>query len=237
LKHVQLIRLGKSYYGDAWNLQKNLFQQVVEKRSAHYLLLTEHHPVITVGQKSNPSHLLADEVFLQKQGIELFHIDRGGDVTFHGPGQLVCYPILNLLEFKQDVHWYLRALEEIVLLTLADFRISAQRIPQLTGIWIGDKKICALGIKVTRWVSMHGFALNISTNLDYFQYIVPCGIQHKGVTSVLEQTGNIIAVNDVSQKVIAHFAEIFGVTVRSAGTNETQDETASPGRTDTVIES
>lgn len=213
MKHVQLIKTGICRYQDLWELQQQLFQRVSEKRSDHYLILTEHQPVITIGQKSNPAHLLVQEKFLNDQGIELFHIDRGGDVTFHGPGQLVGYPILNLFDFKQDINWYLRCLEEVIIRTLADFGLSTERIKDLTGVWIGNKKICAIGVKVTRWVTMHGFALNVSTDLNYFQYMIPCGISGKGVTSILEQLGNIGDLNDVSTKIIAHFKDVFDVSV------------------------
>jgi lipoyl(octanoyl) transferase len=221
-KQIQLIETGLSGYDDIYHLQKQLFQEVSENRSAHYLILTQHRPVITIGQKSNPAHVLVQEKFLKEQGVELFHTDRGGDVTFHGPGQLVGYPILNLLEFKQDVNWYLRCLEEVILRTLADFRLRAGRIEHLTGVWIGTKKICAIGVKVTRWVTMHGFALNVSTNLDYFQYIIPCGISGKGVTSVFEQLGNIADLNDVSTKVKVHFQEVFGTELVRIGNDITK---------------
>jgi lipoyl(octanoyl) transferase len=214
LKEVKLIRTGISRYGPVWKLQQHLFRHITEQRSDNYLILTEHHPVITIGQKSNPAHLLASKAFLQQQGIELYHIDRGGDVTFHGPGQLVGYPILNLLDFRQDVRWYLRTLEEVILRTLGDYKLPAQRLQDLTGVWIKNKKICAIGVKITRWVTMHGFALNVSTDLNYFQYIIPCGISGKGVTSILEQSGNITSLNDVSNRVCAHFADIFNVSLQ-----------------------
>jgi len=213
LKQVQLIQTGISNYDHIWKLQQHLFQQVTREQTDNYLILTEHHPVVTIGQKSNPAHLLADQAYLRQQGIELFHIDRGGDITFHGPGQLVGYPVLNLLDFKPDIHWYLRNLEEIIIHTLAEFGIPAGRIKNLTGVWSGDKKICAIGVKITRWVTMHGFALNVSTDLNYFKYIIPCGISGKGVTSIFEQTGNITELNDVSSRVCANFAEIFNVSL------------------------
>lgn len=223
-KQIQLIETGVAGYEELYQLQKQLFQQVSENRSAHYLILTQHRPVITIGQKSNPAHLLVQEKFLKEQGIELFHIDRGGDITFHGPGQLVGYPILNLLDFKQDINWYLRCLEEIIIRTLADFSLLTQRISNLTGVWIGSKKICAIGVKVTRWVTMHGFALNVFTDLNYFQYIIPCGIGGKGVTSIFEQLGNIVDINDVSTKIIAHFRDVFDTEVVRNG-NGKQIET------------
>jgi lipoyl(octanoyl) transferase len=197
-----------------WELQQRLFQQVVETRTENYLILTEHYPVITVGQKSNPAHLLATDVYLHQHGIELFHVDRGGDITFHGPGQLIGYPVLNLLEFRADIHWYLRSLEEVIIRTLSDYKLPAKRIKDLTGVWCGNKKICAIGVKITRWVSMHGFALNVFTDLDNFKHIIPCGISKKGVTSIFEQIGNITDLNDVSSRVCENFADIFGVSLQ-----------------------
>ncbi len=213
MKQVQLIRTGISRYNHIWKLQQNLFQQVTREQADNYLVLTEHYPVITIGQKSNPAHLLASEVYLRQQGIDLFHVDRGGDITFHGPGQLVGYPVLNLLDFKPDIHWYLRNLEEVIIHTLAEFKLPAKRIKNLTGVWSGNKKTCAIGVKITRWVTMHGFALNVSTDLNYFKHIIPCGISGKGVTSIFEQIGNIIDLNDVSSRVCANFAEIFKVSL------------------------
>jgi len=206
--------MGISKYAAAWKLQHYFFQQITEQRADNYLILTEHYPVITIGQKTNPAHLLTTETYLKRQGIELYHIDRGGDITFHGPGQLVGYPILNLLDFKQDIHWYMRNLEEVIIRTLADFKLPAQRIPDLTGVWVDNKKICAVGVRITRWVTMHGFALNVSTDLNHFQYIIPCGISGKGVTSIFEQIGNITNLNEVSSRVCANFEDIFDVSLQ-----------------------
>jgi lipoyl(octanoyl) transferase len=213
VKKIQLIQTGISRYRDLWKLQKDLFQRVMDNRRDNFLILTEHYPVITVGQKNDPAHLLVDEAHLAREGIELLHIDRGGDATFHGPGQLVGYPILNLLDFNPDIHWYLRALEEVIIRTLSDLGIPAQRIPDLTGVWIENKKICAIGVKITRWITMHGFALNVTTDLDFFKLIVPCGLSGKGVTSIAEQIGNNMGVNDVSARICVHFAGIFDAEI------------------------
>jgi len=213
LKKVQLLRTGITDYNQIWKLQQYLFQQVSLNQNENYLILTEHHPVITIGQKSDPAHLLAGEEYLRRQGIELFHVDRGGDITFHGPGQLVGYPILNLHGFKTDVHWYLRSLEEVIIRTLSELKIPAERISNLTGVWSRDRKICAIGVKVTRWVTMHGFALNVSTDLDGFKHIVPCGLSGKEVTSIFELIGNITGLNDVSSIVCTKFAEVFQVAL------------------------
>jgi lipoyl(octanoyl) transferase len=211
LKQVQLIQTGITHYDYIWKLQKHLFQQVSRQGNGNYLILTEHHPVITIGQKNNPAHLLAGEAYLHQQGIELYHVDRGGDITFHGPGQLVGYPILNLHDFKTDAHWYLRNLEEVIIRTLAGFGIPAERVANMTGVWSASKKICAVGVKITRWVTMHGFALNVTTDLDYFKYIIPCGLSGKDVTSISGQAGNIADLNEVSSSVCINFAAVFKV--------------------------
>jgi lipoyl(octanoyl) transferase len=209
LKIVEIIESGLTNYHAAWEFQKKLFDRVVEERSNSYLILTEHEPVITIGKSGNMRNLLTDPTQLISQGIELVEIDRGGDITFHGPGQLVGYPILDLLQFRKDIHWYLRTIEEVVIQTLMDFGIKGQRIPDLTGVWVKNRKICAIGVKVTRWVTMHGFALNISTNLDYFNHIIPCGISDHGVTSIFEEIGNIVDQKDVITSLYHNFSTLF----------------------------
>ena len=166
MKSIEIIQLGITDYHQAWNYQKKLFDKVVKERAQNYLLLTEHNPVITVGKSGSLKNLLATPAQLASQGIELIDIDRGGDITFHGPGQLVGYPILDLTQFEQDIHWYLRMIEEVIIKSLMDFGINGERIENLTGVWVKNRKICAIGVKVTRWVTMHGFALNISTDLE-----------------------------------------------------------------------
>ena len=143
----------------------------------------------------------------------MVEIDRGGDVTFHGPGQIVGYPILNLNDFKKDIHWYLRAIEEVIIITLNHFGISAGRIKDLTGVWVNNQKICAIGIKVTRWVTMHGFALNVSTQLDYFNHIIPCGIGDKSVTSMREVANQDFLIEDVKQKICESFQTVFNAEI------------------------
>jgi lipoyl(octanoyl) transferase len=210
LKTLQIIESGVTDFLDVWELQKQIFNQVAENRSQNYLILTEHKPVITIGKSGNLKNLLTDASYLISKGINIVEIDRGGDITFHGPGQLIGYPILDLTQFRQDIHWYLRNLEEVIIQTLRDFGIQGKRINGLTGVWVNKKKICAIGIKVTRWVTMHGFALNISTNLDYFKHIVPCGISDLGVTSLFDQTGNFVNKKNVIKSVNHYFEEIFG---------------------------
>ncbi len=212
---IQLIQSGLTDYNQIWDLQRELLEKVTASRSENYLILTEHNPVITIGKSGNIKNLLADESYLKTKGIEITKIDRGGDITFHGPGQLVGYPILNLSAFEKDVHWYLRKLEEIIIKTLEIFGIEGKRIPGLTGVWVGDNKICAIGVKVTRWVSMHGFALNLSTDLNYFKYIVPCGISDKGITSILKETGNNPDKNDVINTLCTNFEKILNVKIEN----------------------
>jgi len=210
---VRLIHTGVAAYREIWDLQKSLFEAVSETRKAHYLIITEHPPVITLGKSGGRSNLVTTENELHRQGIEVIEIDRGGDVTYHGPGQVVVYPIMDLSQFRQDVDWYLRCLEDVVIATLDEFSIQSGRIPGLTGVWVQNNKICAIGVKVTRWVTMHGLALNISTHLDHFNHIIPCGITDKGVTSIFREIGNNIDQNDVVKSLCDHFEKIFRVRI------------------------
>ena len=213
MKTLKIIKSGVTDFYDIWEVQKELFNQVIESRSQNYLILTEHKPVITIGKSGSLNNLLTDSSYLLSKGITVVKIDRGGDITFHGPGQLIGYPILDLSQFRKDIHWYLRNLEEVIIQTLREFGIQGERVPGLTGVWVNKKKICAIGVKVTRWVTMHGFALNISTNLDYFKHIVPCGITDRGVTSLFDQTGNIVNQKDVTKSVIYNFRDVFGIQI------------------------
>jgi lipoyl(octanoyl) transferase len=211
VKSLIIIEPGITDFNEIWELQRKLFNQVVKNRSENYLIFTEHKPVITVGKTGSLKNLLADPAYLSSNGIDIVEIDRGGDITFHGPGQLIGYPILDLSQFRKDIHWYLRILEEIIIHTLKDFGIEGNRISGLTGVWVKEQKICAIGVKVTRWVTMHGFALNITTNLDYFKHIIPCGITDHGVTSIFDQTGNKVNQKNVIKSVKYYFGEILGV--------------------------
>jgi lipoyl(octanoyl) transferase len=211
LETVEIKKMGLTDFSEVWQLQKVLLNDVVQQRNKHYLILTEHQPVITLGKAGSLKNLLYDPEYVKSQGIQFYQIDRGGDITFHGPGQLVGYPILNLERFKKDIHWYLRALEEVVIQTLALLKISANRIKGLTGVWVNNRKICAIGIKTSRWVTMHGFALNVDLPLDYFNYIIPCGLNDKGITSVAEQMKNKIPMDTVNEIFLKIFAKVFGV--------------------------
>lgn len=192
MQEVTLIQTGTSDYREMWEFQKQLLQSVVNNGNEQYLILTEHKPVITIGKSGSKNNLLANPDWLKKQDIDVIENDRGGDITFHGPGQIVGYPILNLAKFKKDIHWYLRAIEDVIIKSLSELGLTAQRQEKLTGVWIENRKICAIGVKTSRWVTMHGFALNVHTNLDYFKMIVPCGINDKAVTSISHELGNTI---------------------------------------------
>jgi lipoyl(octanoyl) transferase len=215
LKTIELIKPGITNYQQAWDFQKNLFDKVVEERSQNYLILTEHEPVITIGKTGSLNNLLTEPSLLKSKDIDLVEIDRGGDITFHGPGQLVGYPILDLTQFQKDIHWYLRTIEEVIIRTVGEFGIEGKRIPDLTGVWVEKRKICAIGVKVTRWVTMHGFALNISTDLNYFNHIIPCGISNYGVTSIFEERGNIVDQKDVITSLCHYFDTLFDVEITS----------------------
>jgi lipoyl(octanoyl) transferase len=225
--------LGIMDYKTAWDYQENLMQQnlkvkaalnnlqpetaIVEAATQHYLLLVEHPPVYTLGKSGKIENVLIDETERAEKGIQFFHTNRGGDITFHGPDQLVGYPIMDLEKFYTDIGRYLRALEEVIILTLADFGIVAGRSAGETGVWIDaqikgkERKICAMGVRCSRWITMHGFALNVNTDLNYFNYIIPCGIQNKKVTSIKEELGHAVNMQAVKEKLKAHFQKVFEV--------------------------
>lgn len=209
MKTLQTTYLGLTRYQTVWDLQKKLFDLRVAGEIDDILLLNEHHPVYTLGKSSDDNHLLAEQVELERQGIDLHHIDRGGDVTFHGPGQLVGYPIMSIAGERADVHRYLRDIEEVIIRTLAEYGIAATRDSDFTGVWVGNNKIAALGIKVSHWVTMHGFALNINTDLAYFDRIIPCGIFHKGVTSMERLLGRRVPLEEIAERIIFHIGQIF----------------------------
>jgi lipoyl(octanoyl) transferase len=202
-----------------WDIQNRLHNELINGGETQYLILTEHHPVITIGKSGSTDNLLANPEWLKDQGIEVIENDRGGDITFHGPGQVVGYPILNLSEFKKDIHWYLRSIEEVIIKTLGEFGLTGTRQDTFTGVWIESRKICAIGVKTSRWVTMHGFALNVQTNLDYFNMIIPCGINDKDVTSISEEVGNTIELNQVINSLTSNFEVIFRVNLISGNSN------------------
>ncbi|HRH50399.1 MAG TPA: lipoyl(octanoyl) transferase LipB [Panacibacter sp.] len=216
--------IGMRNYKEVWDYQENLLQQGVRLKQAgaqkpeHYLLFTEHTPVYTLGKNGKEEHVLINEAERVQKGVEYFHINRGGDITFHGPGQLVGYPIFDLDQFKPDLNWYLRSLEEVVILTLAEYGLQGERSKGETGVWLqpdvkgSERKICAMGIRCSRWITMHGFAFNINTNLSFFDYIVPCGIQDKKVASLETELGQAIEMNEVKEKMKRNFEKVFDIS-------------------------
>jgi lipoyl(octanoyl) transferase len=230
--------LGKKGYKETWDYQESLLKKNIEVKTrlrqsaaisesgsifidneqpstTSHLLFVEHPPVYTLGKSGNEDNILMSEQELKINGIEFFHINRGGDITFHGPEQLVGYPILDLDKFKTDISWYLRSLEEVIILTMAEYGLIGERSKGETGVWIEpgikgkERKICAMGIKCSRWITMHGFALNVNTDLSYFNNIIPCGIQNKQVTSLEKELGKKISMDEVKEKVKGNFENVF----------------------------
>jgi lipoate-protein ligase B len=201
--------LGLIEFEEAWRLQKSLRHQRIEGEISDVLLLLEHPPTITIGRSGDLNNILISKEQLTQEGISLFFIDRGGDVTYHGPGQLVGYPILDLKERGRDVHKYVRNLEEVILLTLRDFSIDADRDEVHPGVWVNGDEIAAIGLSVRKWVSMHGFALNINTDLKFFSFIHPCGFSDRGATSMSKILGRYISTEGVINRLIYNFCNIF----------------------------
>lgn len=196
-------------YQQAWLLQQQVFQQRLNDKINDTLFLLEHPHTYTLGKVAKKENLLINDRQLKELDIKVYEIDRGGDITYHGPGQIVGYPIIKLSNWKEDTHEYLRALEEVIIKVCLQYGLSPKRNPKYTGVWIGNKKIAAIGIKVSRWVTMHGFAFNINTDLNYFGGIIPCGIQDYGVTSLRKEVGNEIEIQEVKQKLLEEFIKIF----------------------------
>ena len=212
--HIHVIRLGHTEYKWCWDLQQRLLELRAPGTISDTLLLTEHSPVYTIGKTGDENHLLANDAELRERGVAVFNCDRGGDITYHGPGQLVGYPILDLQGYYLDLHRYLRDIEEVIIRTLGRFGVTGTRMADYTGVWVGGNKICAIGIKTSRWITMHGFAFNVATDLSYFDRIIPCGIFEKGVTSLQEILGTMVNQDHVAGIVTEEFGEVFGVDVR-----------------------
>lgn len=227
-KKVTFLNLGSIDYKEAWDYQEKLFKEVVDlkienrkkgveaqKTTPNYLIFCEHPHVYTLGKSGEESHLLINNNGLEEKGIQYYKINRGGDITYHGPGQIVGYPILDLDNFFTDIHKYLRYLEEAIILTLADYGLKGGRIEGLTGVWLdfegqpNPRKICAMGVKSSRWVTMHGFAFNVNTDLSYFNHIIPCGINDKAVTSLAYELNQPVDKTEVEQKVKQHLISLF----------------------------
>lgn len=197
--------IGRKSYKAVWDLQKEMQQQRIKGDIEDTLILVEHDPVYTLGKNANEDHLLQS----RDESVDVFNIERGGDITFHGPGQLVGYPILDLSNYKKSVSWYMRTLEQVLIDTLIEFKIIAQRNDGLTGVWVGDEKIAALGVRISRWVTMHGFALNVNPNLSFYDGIIPCGIFDHGVTSMEQLLGETQNNDNVKNMVIEKFNKYF----------------------------
>jgi len=228
---VSVKNLGLIDYQEAWDFQENLFKKAIDLKIAkrngetdeipeNHLLFCQHPHVFTLGKSGNPENLLLTETELSQQDASFYKINRGGDITYHGPGQLVVYPIFDLEQFFTDIHKYMRFLEEAVILTLNDFGIESGRVDGLTGVWIdGDsknaRKICAMGVKSSRWVTMHGIGFNINTDLNFFSHIIPCGIDDKAVTSMQRELGREAHLEEVSRLLQNHLAELFDFTIKS----------------------
>jgi len=217
--------MGRMEYAACWDLQQRIQDRLIQSKRRHppesiphIFLLVEHPPVYTLGKSGDQSNLLLSEDILLKKGATFFHIDRGGDITYHGPGQIVGYPILDLERFFRDIHRYLYEMEETIILTCAEYGLKAGRVDGRTGVWIGpdekgsERKICAMGIRISRWVTKHGFAFNVNTDLDYFDHIVPCGIGDRGVTSLARELDRHVDEVDVRRRLIHHFCRRFNVT-------------------------
>ena len=227
-KKVMFEDLGLVDYQQAWDYQEEIFRRVVgmkisnrrlpeedQQPTPNHLLFCEHPHVFTLGKSGDINNLLLSDEELKNVGASFYKINRGGDITYHGPGQIVGYPVLDLDNFFTDIHRYLRFLEEAVIMTLSEFDVDAGRVEGLTGVWVGAgdlksaRKICAFGVRSSRWVTMHGFAFNVNTDLDYFNYIVPCGLKDKDVTSLAKELGHKLDILVVKQKLIKHLADLF----------------------------
>ena len=226
-KQVKFLDLGVKDYKESWDYQEELFKETVALKfkktredativTPNYLLFVEHPHVFTLGKSGDVSNLLTPATELEEKGVSFYKINRGGDITYHGYGQIVGYPILDLDNFFTDIHKYLRFLEEMVILTLKDYGLNATRSDGETGVWLDvgtpfARKICAMGVRASRWVTMHGFAFNINTDLGYFDHIIPCGIKGKGVTSLQAELGREIPLVEVHEKLLKHFKNLFEV--------------------------
>ena len=224
-KKINFQDLGTKDYKATWNYQEELFKEIVDLKiknrreetqieTPNYFLFVQHPHVYTLGKSGDLSNLLLSEKQLQEKEATFYKINRGGDITYHGPGQIVGYPILDLENFFTDIHKYLRFLEEVIILTLAEYNITATRSDGETGVWLGVgtpfvRKICALGVRASRWVTMHGFAFNVNANLGYFDNIIPCGIKDKAVTSLHLELGKAINEEEIKGKIIKHFTKLF----------------------------
>ena len=241
MQNVVFSDLGRMDYLSAWKHQEVLLQANVRSKSqrsqllaagsnqlagdhdvtgtTHHLLLVEHPPVYTLGKSGRMENILISDKEMELMGIEFYHTNRAGDITFHGPGQVVAYPILDLERFYSDIGRYLRNLEEVVIRTIAEYGLTGERSPGETGVWLQpqvkglERKICAMGVRCSRWITMHGLALNVNTNLEYFEHVIPCGIQDKKVTSIEHEIGTKVPLDKVKESIKRNFEEVFDVTL------------------------
>ena len=227
MQKIKLQDLGAKDYKETWDFQETLFQDIINLKienrrnntnnaTPSYFLFVEHPHVYTLGKSGDVNNLLLNEAQLIEKGATFYKINRGGDITYHGPGQIVGYPILDLDNFFTDIHKYLRFLEEVIIKTLAEYGLKSERSKGETGVWLDvgtpfARKICALGVRTSRWVTMHGFALNVNTNLGYFDHIIPCGIKGKAVTSLAAELNRTIPLEEVKEKILKHFKALFEV--------------------------
>jgi len=211
--------LGRQPYQPVWDYQRNLQMKRIAQQIPDTLLFVEHDPVYTIGKNGSDLHVVANDDFLKSNGINVVQVDRGGDVTYHGPGQLVGYPIFDLHQHKQSVSWYMGYLEQVFIEVLSRFDIQGERSEGYTGVWVKDEKITALGVRISRWVTMHGFAFNVNTNLFHFGGIIPCGIFHQGVTSLRKILGHEVEMDDIKPIVIEAFKTIFNFSRMKAETD------------------
>lgn len=235
MPEVAVVDLGRMDYKSCWDLQERLFAEKLQLKTANrnlepeqqhliknQLLLVEHPHVYTLGKSGKAENLLLSEQQLAEVDATYYHINRGGDITYHGPGQLVVYPMLDLEQFRTDIHWYMRSLEEVVIETLAYWGIQGQRYPGYTGVWLDAdddskaRKICAMGVRTSRWVTMHGIALNVNSDLSYFTHIVPCGIDDKAVASMQHERGEELPMEQVKSRFVEAFGRVFDCTLHKA---------------------
>jgi lipoyl(octanoyl) transferase len=210
MRNLTYYNLGLIDYQEAWDLQRTIFNHVVDGETRDTLILLEHPHTYTLGKVADKKNLVSGKDYLEKNKISVFEIDRGGDITYHGPGQIVGYPIIRLEDWEKDTHKYLRALEEVIIMTCKNYGIDAGRNPKYTGVWIGNKKIAAIGVKISRWVTMHGFAFNVNTDLSLFNGIIPCGISDKEVTSLEKELNKEINISEVKIVLLENFRKVFG---------------------------
>lgn len=210
MKSLRIERMGRVPYGPMQTLQEQRHAAVADGQGEDTLFLLEHEPVITLGKNAGTEHVLVGRDELAARGVELYAVSRGGDVTYHGPGQLVGYPIVALGEGEQDIKGFVWKLEELVIRALADFDVRAGRVEGLRGIWVGNDKVAAVGVRIARWATMHGFALNVAERLDGFSLIVPCGLHGRGVTSIAKLTGRTPSLREVEDRIIVHAGEVLG---------------------------